>query len=244
VGDGDQAGDAGDPERVSIRAGIPPARNGSFGIANGSAPAAIWSAVAVNGSGKGGYGSGVVGAGIALGAFPVPPAHTLAAAPAHGQAPESAMAEVLPFPTRRASGMPGHWPLQTFLELGALDGAVPSARLHARHVLWEWGLSGLRDTIELVVSELVTNGVQATRSMAQAAIRLWLFSDRGQVVVLVWDASPQPPERMDVDDDAENGRGLLLVESVSTQWGWYFPGDEGSMPIADQHGKFVWAIVR
>ncbi len=34
-------------------------------------------------------------------------------------------------------------PLRTYLELGALPTAVPCARLHARHVLSEWGLNGL-----------------------------------------------------------------------------------------------------
>jgi hypothetical protein len=29
------------------------------------------------------------------------------------------------------------WPLRSFLELGALPGAVPCARLHTRQVLWE-----------------------------------------------------------------------------------------------------------
>jgi hypothetical protein len=29
-------------------------------------------------------------------------------------------------------------PLRSYLELGALPTAVPCARLHARHVLWEW----------------------------------------------------------------------------------------------------------
>jgi hypothetical protein len=35
------------------------------------------------------------------------------------------------------------WPLRSSLELGALPTAVPCARLHARHLVWEWGLDGL-----------------------------------------------------------------------------------------------------
>ena len=49
------------------------------------------------------------------------------------------------------------WPLTSQLELGALPTAVPCARLHARQVILEWGLTGLAHTAELVVSELVTN---------------------------------------------------------------------------------------
>jgi anti-sigma regulatory factor (Ser/Thr protein kinase) len=149
---------------------------------------------------------------------------------------------VPPFAARWAERPAGEWPLRSFLELGALDGAVPSARLHARHVLREWGLAALNDDAELVVSELVTNGVQASRAMTHAAIRLWLASDRAQVVVCVWDASPQPPVRMDAAGDAEHGRGLLLVEAVSEQWGW-FPAERASPWAGCHHGKAVWAVV-
>ncbi len=34
--------------------------------------------------------------------------------------------------------MAGEWLLQDFIELGALPGAVPCARLHVRQVLWEY----------------------------------------------------------------------------------------------------------
>jgi len=131
--------------------------------------------------------------------------------------------------------MTDQWPLQSFLEFGALPSAVPCARLHARQVLWEWGLSAQADSTELVVSELVTNAVQASRAMEQAApVRVWLLADKAQIVILVWDASPHPPVRTESSDDAENGRGLLLVEAISEQWSWY----------SDQQGtggKFVWA---
>ena len=40
---------------------------------------------------------------------------------------------------------------------------------------------------------------------------------------------------MSTSDEAENGRGLMLVEAISEQWGWYL--SEGS------DGKFVWAIL-
>jgi hypothetical protein len=41
--------------------------------------------------------------------------------------------------------------------LGALPGAVPSARLHARQIVWEWALTPLTEPVEHVVSELITN---------------------------------------------------------------------------------------
>ncbi len=145
-----------------------------------------------------------------------------------------------PFITRQRRGMNDRWPLQDFLELGALLSAVPCARLHARQVLWEWGIGNLGDSTELLVTELITNAVRASREMARvSAVRLWLLSDSARVLILVWDASPQPPVLMGlmgVTDEAEHGRGLMLVEAVSEQWGWY--------SLDDGDGKFVWATAK
>jgi anti-sigma regulatory factor (Ser/Thr protein kinase) len=129
------------------------------------------------------------------------------------------------------------WPLQDFLELGALDSAVPCARLHARHVLREWGLGNLGDSAELLVTELITNAVRASREAGRVpAVRLWLLSDSAQILILVWDASPHPPVLTGAGDEAERGRGLMLVDAVSEQWGW--------CSRQDSDGKFVWAITR
>jgi hypothetical protein len=88
-----------------------------------------------------------------------------------------------------------------------------------------------------VVTELTTNAVRASRELAQAAaVRLWLLSDAAQILILVWDASPQPPVVLGVTREAEQGRGLMLVEAVSEQWSW--------SACAEGGGKFVWAIVR
>ena len=133
----------------------------------------------------------------------------------------------------RAAPFAAQWPYRSFLELGALAGAVPCARLHVRLVLLEWGLAALSESLELVVSELVTNGVRASRAMGSDSVRMWLVSDLRQVVVFVWDASPRPPARADPGADAESGRGLLLVEALSERWG-HFGYDGG--------GKVVWAV--
>lgn len=141
-----------------------------------------------------------------------------------------------PFMTHHGCGTDGTRRVQDFLELGAFGSAVPCARLHARLVLWEWGLAALAESTGLLVTELVTNAVKASQAEAQASfVRLWMVSDLEQVLVLVWDASHQPPDRIDASDQAENGRGLTLVEAVSAEWGWY---------RHDGGGKFVWAIVR
>jgi anti-sigma regulatory factor (Ser/Thr protein kinase) len=141
-----------------------------------------------------------------------------------------------PFPSALARGAIDAWPQRTFLELGALPTAVPCARLHTREVLWEWRLTGLSDSAELVVSELVTNAVAASACLARISpVRLWLVAGTGQVMALVWDASPWPPAPADTAGDAETGRGLLLVEAMSERWDWYAAERTG--------GKVVWALL-
>jgi hypothetical protein len=84
----------------------------------------------------------------------------------------------VPPPYNQDTSMARDWPLRSFLELGALPSAVPCARLHTRAVLWEWGLRP-GEQAELVVSEIITNAVQASRSLGHiATVRLWLFSDK------------------------------------------------------------------
>jgi anti-sigma regulatory factor (Ser/Thr protein kinase) len=129
----------------------------------------------------------------------------------------------------------GDWPLQDAIELGPLPGAVPCARLHARQMLWEWGLTHLTEDTELLVSELVTNAIAAPQhGELVSPVRLWLRADRTRILILVWDVSIQPPAPEDASDDAESGRGLLLVDAVSQKWDWYFPQGTG--------GKVVWAL--
>lgn len=53
-------------------------------------------------------------------------------------------------------GMAASWPLFTSLALGALTGATPCARLHARALLAEWGLNDLAQAAELIVMWLTT----------------------------------------------------------------------------------------
>jgi hypothetical protein len=80
----------------------------------------------------------------------------------------AAAPEVAPVPVPPVAGggrdLARLWPLRQFLELGALPGAVPCARLHAREVVWEWALTPLSEAVEHVVTELVTNAVAAARS--------------------------------------------------------------------------------
>jgi hypothetical protein len=138
------------------------------------------------------------------------------------------------------------WPLQSRLELAALPSAVPCVRLHARQLLWEWRLAALAETIELLVSEIATNAVNASAAAVSGqsggphpgglpVLQLFLASDRRDVLVQIWDSSRETPLRQDMAMEAESGRGLLLVEHLSAQWGCYLP--EASA------GKVIWALV-
>jgi hypothetical protein len=138
------------------------------------------------------------------------------------------------------------WPHQTFLELGALPTAAPCARLHTTLVLWEWELGTLVRAAGLVVSELVSNAVQASLELTGSRfagvwtpgtppVRLWLSADYHRVVIQVWDGSDRPPVPQPVDPEADSGRGLLLVGALSAEWGCYTPEKSS--------GKVVWAVV-
>jgi two-component sensor histidine kinase len=118
-------------------------------------------------------------------------------------------------------------------------------------VLWEWGLTSLSDPVELIVSELATNALRASAGGADAGdgyppegrpqpIGLRLGSDQQQVLVEVWDGSPAPPVAGLVSSGGETGRGLLMVQAMSRQWGYYFPAAGALTPTAV---KVVWALV-
>ena len=87
----------------------------------------------------------------------------------------------------------GHaWPLRDGIELSPVPAAVRRARLHSRHVLGDWGLSGLSGDAELLVSELTTNAIAAVQPTT-LPVRMWLLADTRRVLVLVWDPSSRPP---------------------------------------------------
>ena len=92
----------------------------------------------------------------------------------------------------------------------------------------EWGLDGLAETAELLVSELVTNAVQAmVRQEDHTAVRLQLFSDNARVRIEVGDADPRPPPPKmlrtgwHTRPQRDGGRGLFLVAALSRCRDWY-----------------------
>ena len=132
--------------------------------------------------------------------------------------------------------LPEKRPPRAVLDLGAVSTAPSCARAWTRQVLREWQLSVLSDTAELIVSELTTNAMLASRRLDRPFIRLILTLEHGELALSVHDYCPSTPEPRNAGDEHEDGRGLLLVEAVSSRSGWYTVED-------GTPGKVVWAVV-
>jgi anti-sigma regulatory factor (Ser/Thr protein kinase) len=133
----------------------------------------------------------------------------------------------------RASGAGTAFHRRSFLELAPLPGAIPCARLHAVHVLHEWGLRALADDAALVVSELMTNASEASIVLPdRPPIALRLLASEKTLVIEVWDHSPLDLEPRELDPSAECGRGLTVVAALSARWGCERTG---------HRHKVVWA---
>lgn len=115
---------------------------------------------------------------------------------------------------------------------------VSAARLRTRRALRSWGLEELAADSAQVVSELMSNAVQAhRREHLNAPIRLTLLAGLRTVLIVVRDASPAPPAPASavVDLDGESGRGLCIVDALSSNWCW---------KTAPGGGKTVRALLR
>ncbi|WP_256106859.1 ATP-binding protein [Streptomyces sp. ODS05-4] len=121
------------------------------------------------------------------------------------------------------------------LDLVATHTAANCARAFTKLALAKWQTGSVQDDALLVVSELVTNAVTATTTLAGperlSLVTVRLLGLRGSVVVEVWDLSAERPAAREPDEDSEGGRGLLLVGSLAARWGSYATGG----------GKAVWA---
>ncbi|MFE2245170.1 SpoIIE family protein phosphatase [Streptomyces virginiae] len=88
------------------------------------------------------------------------------------------------------------------------------ARRFARRALTRWGLEDLSDSLELLVSEVVTNAVRyAERPVTLRLLRTDVLRCE------VGDDSPQLPRQRRARDTDEGGRGLFLVNRLARRWG-------------------------
>jgi anti-sigma regulatory factor (Ser/Thr protein kinase) len=118
------------------------------------------------------------------------------------------------------------------------------ARRHTVEFARRWGLDAVVEPAELLVSELMTNAFEASRScaarrrqnpaLAAAPLQLRLAVEHGRLRIEVRDHNPRPPVPDDPQPYEERGRGLLLVETFSHRWGYH---------LLPNGGKAVWCVV-
>lgn len=120
-----------------------------------------------------------------------------------------------------------HQPLSTTVLVSADETATRSARALVRG-LCATASVGPRavETAVLLVTELVSNAIQHGGGSALVDADV----DGSRLRVCVADSDPRLPSAALAAIDAERGRGLLLVEALSSRW--------GATPRAD--GKSVW----
>lgn len=109
------------------------------------------------------------------------------------------------------------------ISLKAEPAAAARARSLVRDAIYAWGVPVDSFVAALLTSELVSNAI---RSETGDAIRLFVACSCGHLRVYVHDTSRSAPTPIEAQADAEAGRGLLLVGSLSTDWG-YFRTKEG-----------------
>ncbi|MFC4517789.1 ATP-binding protein [Streptomyces ehimensis] len=109
--------------------------------------------------------------------------------------------------------------------------SISQARHALSELLTRWGIT--TDVImraELIVSELLSNALRHAAPRPGGEIGLQVVEQHGAVLVEVEDGgsdhSRQAPsfatwtDGRAMDDEAEHGRGLLLVEELGQGWGW------------------------
>ncbi|MFF9047814.1 SpoIIE family protein phosphatase [Streptomyces parvulus] len=94
------------------------------------------------------------------------------------------------------------------------DAAPGRARRLARRALARWGMEDLTDSVELLVSEVVTNAVRyASRPVTLRLLRTDVLRCE------VGDDVPQLPRLRQARATDEGGRGLYLVNRLARRWG-------------------------
>lgn len=112
------------------------------------------------------------------------------------------------------------------VEFASDPAAVPAGRRFVAARLEDWGCAHLTDTATLLTSEILTNAI--VHGLGPVRLRL-RYTDI-EIAVIVSDRGWYRPQPRLADPTDESGRGLSLLELLSTSW--------GARATAD--GKDVW----
>ena len=104
------------------------------------------------------------------------------------------------------------------VRLTAGPAAAAQARRQVRAAICTWDIPVDPDVAILLTSELVTNAI---RHELTGIVMLAITCPAGQLRVDVHDTSRALPMLIDAPVDAETGRGLMLVTTLSAEWGFY-----------------------
>jgi two-component sensor histidine kinase len=134
------------------------------------------------------------------------------------------------------------------IHLPAQPTSAAAARRHVKMVIDAWDLGIDSYVAALLTSELITNSLRHALH-EDHTIQLEITSAKNWVLVCVYDSSRCEPVLTSTPPDAEDGRGLQLVASLSTCWGVrqtstgkavYFTleGDEEKAPGVARNGHW------
>ncbi len=107
---------------------------------------------------------------------------------------------------------------QSRVRLATGPAAASEARGQVRAAIRDWDTPVDPDVAVLLVSELVTNAIIHEEG---GAVTLGIRCSRDRLRVDVYDRSRSFPVVTDAPVDAETGRGLMLVASLASEWGFY-----------------------
>jgi hypothetical protein len=106
------------------------------------------------------------------------------------------------------------------ISLTAGPAAAAEARGHVQATIHAWHLPIDPYVAVLLTSELVTNAIRHEANDHDTVLLIITWAD-DELRVEVHDTSRSEPVPVDAPADAETGRGLMLVASLSTDWGFY-----------------------
>ncbi|QNP73109.1 ATP-binding protein [Streptomyces roseirectus] len=113
--------------------------------------------------------------------------------------------------------------------------SVGRARDDLRRQLTRWRAGGeLVDDAELLLSELVTNAVKA-KARPDKEVRVEVTLTETELRLEVADACEELPVVRHAGEWDEDGRGLILVEALASEWG---------VGPREGVGKVVWAVLK